>query len=84
MKAHVQDLTRTGPKARRISTKTNDYGNNISYFKVVDKELKNKLQPILSQICDSFLSPIWKSKDNCYMVKVNKKLTNPYSSGPKP
>ena len=63
----------TNIKIKFIATKINDYNNDISYLKVVDKEFKNKLQPILSQMCDEFCLPIWRSDDGFYMVKVKNK-----------
>ena len=60
-------------KLEFIITKTNNYNNDISYLKVVDNEFKNKLQPILSQMCDEFCLPIWLSADGFYMVKVKNK-----------
>ena len=60
-------------KLEHIITKTDNYENEISYLKVVDKQFKNKLQPILSQICDDIRLPIWKSDDGFYMIKVKRK-----------
>ena len=42
-------------------------------MKVIDKAFKNKLQPIVSQMCDEIRLPIWKSDDGFYMVKVKSK-----------
>ena len=60
-------------KLEFIITKTDNYNNDISYLKVIDKAFKNKLQPILSQMCDDVRLPIWKSDDGFYMVKVKNK-----------
>jgi len=60
-------------KLEFIITKTDNYNNDISYLKVIDKAFKNKLQPILSQMCDDLRLPIWKSDDGFYMVKVKNK-----------
>ena len=60
-------------KLEFIITKTDNYENEISYLKVIDKQFKTKLQPILSQTCDEVRLPIWKSDDGFYMVKVKKK-----------
>ena len=38
-------------------------------MKVIDETFKNKLQPILSQMCDDVRLPIWKSEDGIYMLK---------------
>ena len=51
-------------------TNTNNYQNEISYRKVIDKQFKTKMQPIVSQTCDECKLPIWKSDDGFYMVKV--------------
>ena len=56
-------------KLEFIITKTDDYQNEISYIKVVDKAFKSKLQPILSQVCDDCKLPLWKSEDGIYILK---------------
>jgi len=56
-------------KLEFIITKTDDYQNEISYIKVVDKTFKSKLQPILSQVCEDCKLPLWKSEDGIYMLK---------------
>ena len=35
-----------------LSTKTDKYDNEVSYFKIIDKNYKNKMSAILSQQCD--------------------------------
>ena len=60
-------------KLEFIVTKTDNYNNDISYLKVIDKQFKSKLQPIVSQMCDDLLVPIWKSEDGFYMLKVKNK-----------
>ena len=54
--------------------KTDNYQNDISYLKVIDKAFKTTLQPIPFQMCEEIRLPIWKSDDGFYMVKVNKKM----------
>ena len=61
-------------KLEFIITKTDNYENDISYLKVIDKSFRNKLTPILSQQCDEIRLPIWKSDDGFYMLKVKKKM----------
>ena len=56
-----------------IITKTDTYENEISYLKVIDKQFKTKMQPIVSQMCDECKLPIWRSDDGFYMVKVKHK-----------
>ena len=60
-------------KLEFIITKTDNYENDISYLKVIDKQFKSKLQPIVSQTCDDVRLPIWKSEDGFYMIKVKRK-----------
>ena len=60
-------------KLEFIITKTDNYNNDISYLKVIDKSFKTKLQPIVSQMCEDCRLPIWKSDDGFYMVKVKNK-----------
>ena len=60
-------------KLEFIITKTDNYNNDISYLKVIDKAFKTKLQPIVSQMCEDCRLPIWKSDDGFYMVKVKNK-----------
>ena len=60
-------------KLEFIITKTYENNNEVSYLKVTDKAFKNKLQPIVSQICDEIVLPIWKADDGFYMVKVKKR-----------
>ena len=58
-----------------LSTKKDNYDNEISYFKVVDKNIKNKMSGILSQVSDDGLvkMPFWKTEDLEYILKVKTK-----------
>ena len=60
-------------KSEFTITKENDYNSEISYLKVIDKQFKSKLQPIVSQMCDECIVPVWKSEDGFYMLKVKHK-----------
>ena len=60
-------------KLEFIITKADNYQNEISYFKIIDKQFKSKLQPITSQMCDECNVPIWKTDDGFYMLKVKLK-----------
>jgi hypothetical protein len=60
-------------KLEFIITKTDNYENEISYLKVIDKQFKTKLQPIVSQTGDDVRLPIWRSEDGFYMIKVKRK-----------
>ena len=59
-------------KLEFIITKADNYQNEISYFKIIDKQFKSKLQPITSQMCDECNVPIWRTDDGFYMLKVKK------------
>ena len=56
-----------------IITKEDDYNNDISYLKVIDKGFRFKLAPILSQKCDDCRLPLWLSDDGIYMLKCKNK-----------
>ena len=56
-----------------LSSKKDNYDNEISYFKVIDKNYKNKMSGILSQSCDECKMPFWKTEDGEYILKVKNK-----------
>ena len=56
-----------------LSTKTDNYDNEISYFKIIDKNIKSKMSGILSQVCDECKMPFWKTEDGEYILKVKSK-----------
>ena len=56
-----------------LSSKKDNYDNEISYFKVIDKNYKNKMSGILSQSCDECKMPFWKTEDGEYILKVKSK-----------
>ena len=56
-----------------LSTKTDKYDNEVSYYKIIDKNYKNKMSAILSQQCDECKMPFWKTEDGEYILKVKKK-----------
>ena len=58
-----------------LSTKTDKYDNEVSYFKLIDKNLKNKMSAILSQQSDECKVPFWKTEDHEYILKVKKRHT---------
>ena len=64
-----------GLLAEYLSTKTDKYDNEISYFKLIDKNLKGKMSAILSQQCDECKLPFWKTEDHEYILKVKKRHT---------
>ena len=61
-------------KLEFIISKTDNYNNDISYLKVIDKAFKTKLQPILSQVCEECRIPCWKADDGLYMLKCKNKF----------
>ena len=61
-------------KLEFIVSKTDNYENEISYLKVIDKSFKTKLQPIVSQICDDCRVPVWRTDDGLYMLKCKNKF----------
>ena len=58
-----------------ITTKTDNYDNEISYYKVIDKNYKNKMSGILKEVSEGAVMPFWKTEDHEYMLKVKKKYT---------
>ena len=58
-----------------LSTKIDKYDNEISYFKLIDKNYKNKMSAILKEVCDEIKMPFWKTEDHEYILKVKKKYT---------
>ena len=56
-----------------LSSKTDNYDNEISYFKVIDKNYENKMSGILSQSSDECKMPFWKTEDGEYILKVKNK-----------
>ena len=61
-------------KLEFIISKIDNYENKISYLKIIDKGFKNKLAPIISQMCDDIRLPIWKTDDALYMIKCKNKF----------
>ena len=55
-----------------LSTKTDKYDNEVSYYKIIDKNYKNKMSAILSQQSDECKVPFWKTEDHEYILKVKK------------
>ena len=58
-----------------LSTKTDKYDNEVSYYKVIDKNYKNKMSGILKEVCDECKMPFWKTEDHEYILKVKTKYT---------
>ena len=58
-----------------LSTKTDKYDNEVSYYKIIDKNYKNKMSAILKEVCDECKMPFWKTEDQEYILKVKAKYT---------
>ena len=59
-----------------ITTKTDKYDNEISYYKVIDKNYKNKMSGILKEVCEECRMPFWKTEDHEYILKVKTRNTH--------
>ena len=56
-----------------LSTKTDKYDNEVSYYKVIDKNVKNKMSAIFAQQCDECKMPFWRTEESEYILKCKKK-----------
>ena len=59
-----------------ITTKTDKYDNEISYYKVIDKNYKNKMSGVLKEVCEECRMPFWKTEDHEYILKVKTRNTH--------
>ena len=60
-----------------LSTKPDDYNNNISYFKLIGTGLKLKLKPLFS-LNDDLKMPFWITDDKGeYILKIKEKFIKP-------
>jgi len=59
-------------KVKFISSKVDNYDNMISYFKVVDKDVKKKLK-MVNKMSDRIYKPFWNTDDNEIMLKIKTK-----------
>ena len=57
-----------------IISKTDNYGNEVSYLKIVDKGYKQKLKQIIEQACLECKLPLFRTDDDLYMLKVKNKF----------
>ena len=53
-----------------LSTKTDKYDNEVSYYKIIDKNYKQKMSSILKEQCDECRMPFWKTDDQEIILKV--------------
>ena len=60
-----------------LSTKNDNYNNEISYFKIVDPAFRAKLKPLFSLNDEGLLKiPIWASDKLEHILKVKLKFVN--------
>ena len=58
-----------------LSTKKNNYDQDISYFKIVDPDFRTKLKPLFSLNDEGLLKmPIWGTDKNENILKVKSKF----------
>ena len=58
-----------------LTTKVDKYDNEISYYKVIDKNFKQKMSSILKEQNEECRMHFWKTDDGEYILKVKKKFT---------
>ena len=74
---HNSDIAVKDLLVEYLSTKPDDYNNNISYFKIVDSGLKLKFKPLFSLNAD-LKTPIWKTDDKSeYILKIKEHFIKP-------
>ena len=56
-----------------LTTKVDKYDNEISYYKIIDKNYKQKMSSILKEQCDECRMPFWKTDDQEIILKVKTK-----------
>ena len=74
-KKNINTFDVNGLITEYLSTKTDKYDNEVSYYKIIDKSYKNKMSAILKEVCDECKMPFWKTEDHEYVLKVKKKNT---------
>ena len=57
-------------RVEHLATKTDHYNNEMSYFKIKDRNLENKFKPIMK---DDFKLPWFKTDENQTILKVKQK-----------
>ena len=53
-----------------LTTKKDKFDNEISYYKIIDKNYKQKMSSILKEQCDECRMPFWKTDDQEIILKV--------------
>ena len=69
---NIKSIDIISVKLEYISTKEDNYGNNIAYLKLIDNS--KKLQPILDQPCEDCRIPLWKIETDDYLLKCKDKF----------
>ena len=59
-------------KVKFISSKADNYDNMVSYFKIVDPDVKKKLK-LINKMSDTLYKPIWITDDSEIMLKIKTK-----------
>ena len=60
-----------------LSTKNDNYNNEVSYFKIVDPAFRAKLKPLFSLNDEGLLKiPIWATDKSEHILKVKSKFVN--------
>ena len=60
-----------------LSTKKDNYDNEVSYFKIVDPAFRAKLKPLFSLNDEGLLKiPIWATDKSEHILKVKSKFVN--------
>ena len=70
----VSDIKISDLVVEYLSTKPDDFNNEISYFKIMSPRLK--LKPMLSLNADLKV-PIWKGDKGEYILKIKNKFITP-------
>ena len=65
----------TGLLCEYLTTKVDKYDNEISYYKVIDKSYKVKMNGILKEMGEECRMPFWKTEDHEYILKVKTRYT---------
>ena len=59
-----------------LSTKVNNYNDEIVYFKVIDNNLKSKVKPLNSS---KFLVPLWKTEKDIILKMKSKHVKSMFT-----
>ena len=65
----------TGLLCEYLTTKVDKYDNEISFYKIIDKSYKVKMNGILKEMGEECRMPFWKTEDHEYILKVKTRYT---------